>query len=640
MNARVLRRIAGATLALGAASIGLASISAAPAWADNVNLRNIDTTAYPHITMSVLVQGTAPDPNAFSIRENGQIVSKVSVKPLSESTIPVGTVLTIDCSGSMRTKGAIDSAKAAARQFIQAKAATDSIAVICFSNTVHVLTDFTTDTAAALAAVDQVVANGETALWDALVQSSSLFARHAEMAANIVLLSDGGDTVSTAHEDQALAAIGAVHATVYAIGLQSNEFKPDILQAVASGSGGRLLVTSDPKALTTQFASVARTISNQYLVEYDSTGTGGPLTIQLSVNGSTTIAETRAGTRVNSPQPHAAIVHHVPSFLAGTTGKLLALLLVAAAVGLFGYALLLTVIRDPNQNIARRLKTYSVGPDDSDANPGSMVETGIVGRAVEMTSKLAKDSGLLEKTEQLLEQSNIALRPAEALFFYAAGVILLSLLALVAAPSLALALIFSVIVAVAPVATLKQMRSRRLRKFESQLPDTLQLLGGSLRAGYSLLQGFEAVSQETPEPMGRELRRVLAEARLGRSLEDALTDCAVRMESRDFEWAVMAINIQREVGGNLAELLQTVAETMTSRERIRREVKALTAEGRISALVMGILPVGLAGFLFVVSPSYIGTLFDSTMGWAVVIGSGLLAAGGIAWLQKIIKIEV
>jgi tight adherence protein B len=112
------------------------------------------------------------------------------------------------------------------------------------------------------------------------------------------------------------------------------------------------------------------------------------------------------------------------------------------------------------------------------------------------------------------------------------------------------------------------------------------------------------------------------------------------MESRDFDWSVLAIRIQREVGGNLAELLQTVAETMVQRSRLRGEVKALTAEGRISGVIMGLLPVGLGLFMFTASPGYIDDLFSSVVGWSMVIGSAVMAGVGFAWIQKIIKIEV
>ena len=128
---------------------------------------------------------------------------------------------------------------------------------------------------------------------------------------------------------------------------------------------------------------------------------------------------------------------------------------------------------------------------------------------------------------------------------------------------------------------------RQLR-FERQLPDTLTLLASSLRAGFSLMQGLEAVAQEISDPMQKELQRVFTEVRLGRPVEDALGDAADRMDSNDLRWTVMAIRIQREVGGNLAVLLDTVADTMVKRERIRRELRALTAEGRLSAIVLSL----------------------------------------------------
>jgi tight adherence protein B len=168
----------------------------------------------------------------------------------------------------------------------------------------------------------------------------------------------------------------------------------------------------------------------------------------------------------------------------------------------------------------------------------------------------------------------------------------------------------------------------------------LTLLAGTLRAGYSLLQGVEAVAQEVEDPMGRELRRVLAEARLGRPLEDALEDAADRMKSGDFDWAVMAIRIQREVGGNLAELLDTVADTMIQRERLRREVRALTAEGRISAIILGLLPVGLGLVMWSMNPDYMRPLFHDGFGQAMLIGSILLAVVGFYWMKKTIEIEV
>lgn len=280
--------------------------------------------------------------------------------------------------------------------------------------------------------------------------------------------------------------------------------------------------------------------------------------------------------------------------------------------------------------------------DEESAPEGAptRAQTGFVRLAVDLTDRMAGGSGLLDRVEKLLEQANLPLRPAEALFFYLAAVGLLGLLVMLSAPSLPVAIVFTLIVAFFPLLLVKRQKGKRIKAFDAQLPETLNLLSGSLRAGYSFLQGVEAVAHESGDPMGRELRRVLAEARLGRPLDVALSDMATRMQSRDFEWAVLAIRIQREVGGNLAELLQTVSETMVQRGRMKGEIKALTAEGRMSGAVMGALPVALGGYMFVVSPDYIGLLFSSTTGWIMLAGAVVMGMAGFAWIQKIIKIEV
>jgi tight adherence protein B len=203
-----------------------------------------------------------------------------------------------------------------------------------------------------------------------------------------------------------------------------------------------------------------------------------------------------------------------------------------------------------------------------------------------------------------------------------------------------LALIALVLIAIIPPAVLNFLAAQRIRKFTAQLPDTLQLLASSLRAGFSFLQGVEAVAEEVSDPMGAELRRVIVEARLGRQVEEALEECAGRMKSPDFDWAVMAVNIQREVGGNLADLLQTVSVTMIERERLRRDVKALTAEGRMSAIVLGCLPPGLGAVFYVTNPNYIKVLFTH-LGGQIALGVAVFAMlVGFFWMKKVVDIKV
>ncbi|MCJ7438845.1 MAG: type II secretion system F family protein, partial [Acidimicrobiia bacterium] len=202
------------------------------------------------------------------------------------------------------------------------------------------------------------------------------------------------------------------------------------------------------------------------------------------------------------------------------------------------------------------------------------------------------------------------------------------------------ALIFTVIAAIAPFLVLEFRRKRRLRKFERQLPDTLNLLAGSMRAGFSFAQGLEAVADEATEPSRRELQRVFTESRLGRPIEDSLEDAANRMHSVDLTWAVMAIRIQREVGGNLADLLDTVARTMTERERLKGEILSLTAEGRMSAWVLGVFPPAFALVLYVIQPDYMSLLFSDVLGIMAVAVSAVMAGFGFIWLRKVMTIEV
>ena len=195
-----------------------------------------------------------------------------------------------------------------------------------------------------------------------------------------------------------------------------------------------------------------------------------------------------------------------------------------------------------------------------------------------MTGDFAERQGFLSAVEAKLERADLPLRAAEALFFYASMVAVVGLLSLVLLQNLIGTIVITVLAIMIPKAAVNFKAKRRLKKFNNQLPDMLALLSGTLRAGYSLMQGVEAVSREVEDPIGYELRRVVTESRLGRPLDEALDAAADRMGSADFRWAVMAIGIQREVGGNLAELLMTVSETMTARERMRRRLPATRAQ--------------------------------------------------------------
>jgi Flp pilus assembly protein TadB len=181
---------------------------------------------------------------------------------------------------------------------------------------------------------------------------------------------------------------------------------------------------------------------------------------------------------------------------------------------------------------------------------------------------------------------------------------------------------------------------RRRRAFGDQLPDVLQFVAGSLRSGFSLAQGLEAAAREDTQPAAGEFSRALAESRIGIELEDSLDTVADRMDSRDLRWTVIAVRIQREVGGNLAEVLGNTVETMRERAQLRRHVRALSAEGRLSAYILVSLPLGVGGWLFLSRRSYVAPLYTTTLGLGMLGFAVLMIVGGALWMRKMVKVEV
>ena len=186
---------------------------------------------------------------------------------------------------------------------------------------------------------------------------------------------------------------------------------------------------------------------------------------------------------------------------------------------------------------------------------------------------------------------------------------------------------------------LKFRASRRQAAFADQLDDSLQLMAGSLRAGHSLLRAVDSVSSEADAPTSEEFSRIVNETRVGRDLNDALDEVAERMGSDDFTWVAQAIAIHREVGGNLAEVLDAVGHTIRERNAIRRQVKALSAEGKLSAIVLMALPFGVTFFISLTNPGYIAKFTQSTTGFALLGAAGLMLTVGALWLKKTVAIK-
>jgi len=595
----------------------------------------------------------APDPAQMTVTANGEPVSDLEVAPLSESAVAAGAVLAIDTSGSM-AGAPLEAAKAAAKGFVAQARPGDRIALITFSDEVRVLSGFTGAAEALNSLIDGVEADGDTAFNDAVIKGVGMYADPAsrDLLPHMIVLTDGDDTGLGAPLDDAVAVVKSSDVRVFGVVLESPDLNPDPVKAVAEAGDGLFLSTPDAEGLSALYEEVGREISNTMVARFTSpVSTPGDVEFAVAYQGlsaatsasvsgyATTTTTGPAVTTTLGPHTTVVIERGAPLdtetlILVGTIGLGLTVFLIA--VILFG--------RDEEGEtggrFARRLQAYGRRVKTTAQERKSLLQRiPLVSRFTEAAEEEVRKRGLLSGVNSALEQANVPMSPGEAI---------LAMLGFAAVGGLSIAffngllagLIAFGVMLLFLIGFVRFAGGRERRKFEDQLPDTLTLLSTSLRAGYSLLQAAEAVTAESPDPTAREFGRATAEARLGMAVQDSFDGIAERTRSRDFEWAVMAIDIQREVGGNLAEVLQTVADTMRARNRLRGEIRALTAEGRISAIVLASLPFALFAFLWFANREYLLPLLESMFGRIAIAAGILLMAGGVFWLKKIVDIEI
>ncbi len=298
-------------------------------------------------------------------------------------------------------------------------------------------------------------------------------------------------------------------------------------------------------------------------------------------------------------------------------------------------------------SVASRLERYaSSRPDGADDGvPESAVVAGI--------SRVIERQDLNTRLSTDLARADLKMKPAEFLLAWAATPFLFVALAFVVGlifpgfRNIVALVVFFLLGMYAPRFYLKYRQRRRLRLFGEQLPDTITLLANSLRAGSSFLQGIELVTREARPPISEEFERVVREMQLGMALQPALNNLVRRVASEDLELMVTAIQIQSQVGGNLATVLDSIAFTIRERIRIVGEVNTLTAMQRYSGYVITLLPVGLAGILFLISPTYIGRLLQNPpemlglpVGVVFLLVGLLSMAIGYVLIRRIVDIKV
>ncbi|MEP6695263.1 MAG: type II secretion system F family protein [Pseudonocardiales bacterium] len=574
----------------------------------------------------------------------------LSTQPAATALISV--VLVIDTSGSMKGDGIIG-AKAAAKTFVAGVPDGVRVGLVSFAKVPSVRIAPTADKVAVNSAIDALSAVGDTALYDGLQAGLTVLGKTGSR--RVLLLSDGADTGSKTTLTKVLAAAGASGATVDAVAFTAQADKATLAKIAASGRG-QVYPATKAYQITRVFAKVGQDVSNQLAISVpipaDLAGqlqtvevtarAGGDLLRDSSYVrlGSAKTTKAKAKPAAQGPQPVDLPVGPLASrtSLYVAVGALFAGLLLLLLVVLFG--------RSPGRNgqVHRRLSIYTLtgrNAQETQRETTALGNNAVARSAVEFAGRVVAQRNFESGLARRLEAGGVPLKPAEFLLIHmGVAVALPVLLLLLSGGSLAATLVGLLIGVGVPIGYLNFKESRRRAAFLNQLPDVLQLLAGSLSAGYSFPQAVDAVVQEGSQPMAGEFKKALVESRLGFPVEDAMEAIAARMKSKDFAWVVMAVRIQREVGGNLAEVLTTVAATLRERERIRRQVLSLSAEGKLSAAILFAMPVLFSIYLLLVRGDYIRVLYTDPIGILLLIVMAVQLTVGAFWLRKVVRVEV
>jgi tight adherence protein B len=589
-----------------------------------VIVRPPDLTAYPRV--EIVAVTPTPQASAPAVRENGRRVFGLEATNLGRGK---SIVLAIDRSRSMRD-GALERAVEAARRFISLKHRADRVAIVGFGSTPLELTGFssaTIDADLALRSLTLDRARG-TALYDAVRLSARLLQAQPTGGRVLIVLTDGVDVSSTATLEVAEEAARQAGVTVYPIGIEGPQFDAEPLEALASGTGGTYRGASSAGALTAVYEAIAAELRRTWRLAYVTAARPGER-VTLAVGDATTTALVpgrRSSTGPYEPAVPAAALEAPGSSVA--LGLLVGLLLVTAII---------LMQRAQREGwVKRRVGAHVEGAQRKNADRGK-------GRPFASSTILRATEGVLgglrvwQKTARLLERADVPLRTVEFLYLaagcaFAAGLVA----ALFRAPSVVI-LPAMVAGAAIPFGYLKFRAARRRKAFDDQLPDLLLTIAASLKAGHSFKHGLQAVVEEAQPPASKEFQRVLAEARLGRPLEDALADMSGRISSKNLDFVITCVTIQGQVGGSLATLFDMVAEAVRQRQQFARKIRGLTAMGRASAYVLVALPFVLAGAITLLSRDYMEPLFTTGIGRTMIFTGLTMMVIGSFFLRKIVS---
>ena len=621
-------------IAIVTALLALASAAPAAASGGSLQLRTVDTSAFPTVKLTVQTQtpGKAPD---LHVLENG--VPARNLSPVDPGA-PAAIALVIDTSNSMAGQKMSDAITAATR-FVGAQKDGNLLGVYGFDSTAYAAARLSPDRTEVDSAISQLGTGGAsgTALYGAVKRAAEDLRTAPAQKRVMILLTDGASQDDTASLDEAIAAAEQSGVIVYPIGIATSGDAQTALNKIASATGGSATTATDSSALSSVYDSLLAQLGTSYTYLYQSAAApGAPIKLEVSAPGMGSVTQTLKAPGTFVPQSNGSGGLRLPDNAAGRG-------LMAGVVGLFVLLSMVFVLSSrPDVVVHKRIAPYTDSKKRAKAEleDGDPAKIPMLTQLFISTERIVGSMNFWKRMSGLLEQADLPLRTAELFYIQMGTGLLLGLISAAVLHKRGLFALVAVLIGLAlPALYVKMKAKKRLGMFENQLPETLITMAASLKAGHAFNQAVQSAVNEGAEPTAKEFGRVVAEIQLGAPSEQALEAMANRMNSYNFGFVVMAVNIQRTVGGSLADILDMVSDTVRQRQQFEKKVKALTAQGRMSAYVLLAMPFLMGLAIFALNPTYMSILFTSTVGKVMCAGSLVMMFIGSLIIRKIVSFK-
>jgi tight adherence protein B len=562
------------------------------------------------------------------VTENGGSVVEPSLVPSSQaSKKSFGVVLVLDASWSVRGKP-FEDALDAERAFVAQLNPNEQVGAIVFTKQVTTVLKLTTSQTAISAALATTPKIGVgTHIFDAVGQAEAMLRAAHISSGSIVVLSDGADTGSTKTITDIGQAARNANVRIYTVGLADKTFDPRQLKALAAAGGGEY-AQATPSQLKPLYHQLGQLLSNEYLLQYKSlAGPNTPVHVKVHVKGlGSAVSDYRTPVL---PVKTVAVSPYHPS-LGSRIWRSPFTMIILALLAAAGIALLVVALVQPRHaGVPARMAEFVSVPG---LHRGKGAGAAQDGEGPEQEDRW-------ERFVEILEIADIKTSPEMIVLGTAVVTVLVFLLAWVATGSPWWGLLALVVPYAAREWVLRTL-ARRRNRFAEQLPDALQVIASALRSGHSFAGALAVVVESASEPMKSEMQQVVADEQLGRPIQSSLAVVADRMASSDVEQLALVAQLQREAGGDAAEVVDLVADTVRERFDLRRLIQTLTMQGRMSRWIVSLLPVVVVLAIELENPHYLHPL-TSSLGGKIVIGfAAAWAVAGSLVIKRIVDIEV